>query len=288
MEQVKFGVIVVSWNVCRQLRACLESLRREKNAGADLRVVVVDNNSSDGSAEMIKANFSEVNLIGLSVNVGFARACNLAALQLPFVDYYVFLNPDTQITTGFFSDLERAFLQRPQAGVIGGHIINPDGTTQLSVRRLPNLWVGLLEAVKLLGRFPWLASNYLQLKFDYNQSQPVEQVMGACFAVRNEVWRQLGGFDEKFFLWFEEVDFCHRARQAGYEVWYDHNISLLHEGSKSFSQLSASRRHYLYSRSLVYYLQKHFNFWYAGLVWLLSRPVFLVTYFYDHVFKKNQ
>ncbi|OHA55447.1 MAG: hypothetical protein A2388_01470 [Candidatus Veblenbacteria bacterium RIFOXYB1_FULL_43_13] len=102
-------------------------------------------------------------------------------------------------------------------------------------------------------------------------------------AVRNSVWQELGGFDNKFFLWFEEVDFCKRVNLVAYEVWYDHHISLVHIKASSFSQISATARHRYFMKSLVRYLYKHVGLVSAGLVWLLSRPWFIVSYFYDHI-----
>ena len=286
MALLKFSVIIVSWQVKAELRECLASLMRERNGEPDFDVTVVDNASADGSAEMVGQKFPQVKLIALEQNIGFARACNLAA-QESLADYLVFLNPDTQITAGFFSDLERSFIHQPKAAVVGGHIINPDGTTQPSVRNFPGLWVGVLEATKLLGRWSALAPQYLLPKFNYNETQIVSQVMGACLAVRASVWQELGGFDPKFFLWFEEVDLCKRVTGAGYEVWYDHHISLVHARASSFSQISATDRHRYFMKSLVYYERKHVGMISAGLVWLLSRPWFIVSYFYDSAVAKK-
>lgn len=281
MASSKFAVVIVSWNVKTQLEKCLNSLESERNGEPIFSVTVVDNASSDGSAEMVRQNWPQVKLISLSDNIGFARGCNLGAKEIN-ADYILFLNPDTQITAGFFSDLERAFIHQPQAAVIGGRIINPDGTTQPSVRNFPGLWVGILEATKLLGRFPSLAPNYLLPNFNYNEAQEVAQVMGACFAVRAKVWQELAGFDEHFFLWFEEVDFCKRVQNAGWQVWYDHHLSLVHSQAQSFSQLSTYRRHYNFTKSLVYYFYKHSGIVSAGLIWLLSKPWLALSYIYGH------
>lgn len=286
MSKVKFSVIIISWRVISELDKCLASLEHEVSSQADFNVVVVDNASNDGTVEMVQKKFPWVTLIPSAENLGFAKACNLAVSKSP-AEYYVFLNPDTEITVGFFSDLERSFLHHEQAGIVGGHIFNPDGTTQNSVRGFPGLWVGLLEGLKLLGRFPYLASGYLKKGFDYSYSQPVDQVMGACFAVRSKIWLELGGFDEKFFVWFEEVDFCHRAQLAGYEIWYDHNISLIHNKASSFSQLPTTKRHEFFTRSLVYYLKKNVGPVAGIIVWLASRPVFIVTYIYDVIVKQD-
>ena len=286
MTESRFLVIIVSWNVKGDLARCLASLEREREAGADFGATVIDNGSHDGSAQLVRQQFPQVRLIALDKNIGFAAAGNLGAREAEG-DYLLFLNPDVEIAAGFFSDLERAFIHHPKAGIIGGHIFNPDGTTQASVRGFPDLWVGLLEATKMLGRFSWLASRYLLPKFDYAVSQEVEQVMGACFAVRRQAWKQLNGFDEKFFVWFEEVDFCQRARQQGYEVWYETHLNLVHLGGQSFSQLSYTQRHRYFMRSLVHYLHKHAGGISAALVWLISRPALAIAYIYDYAVGKR-
>lgn len=286
MGDIKFSVIIVSWNVRSELQKCLAALEEQRQSSPCFEVVVVDNASSDGSPEMVARAYPSCKLIGLKKNIGFAAACNLGARETS-ADYVVFLNPDAVVVPGFFSDLERVFFHRRDVGIIGGRLVNEDGSTQSSVRELPGIWVGFLEALKLLGRFPWLAPRYLKNKFNYSLSQPVAQVMGACFAVRTSLWRQLKGFDENFFLWFEEVDFCKRASVAGYTVWYEAGLIVLHSGARSFNQLTYTERHRYFMRSLTYYLYKHSGWLGAALVWLVSRPVFVVTYLYDYAVAKH-
>ncbi|MDZ4229924.1 MAG: hypothetical protein U1C53_02180, partial [Candidatus Veblenbacteria bacterium] len=240
----------------------------------------------DGSASMVRERFPWARLEALVENIGFSRACNLGAREA-IGEYLLFLNPDAEVVAGFFSDLERSFIHRPRAAIIGGHILNQDGSTQPSVRGFPGLWVGLLEATKLLSRFPGLAPRYLLPRFNYQETQAVDQVMGAGLAIRRGVWEALAGFDERFFVWFEEVDLCQRARTAGYQVWYDAHLNLVHAAARSFAQLPFTKRHYLYMTSLVRYLSKHRGVLAAALVWLVSRPAFAVTYLYDYVVSKH-
>ncbi|MBI5466274.1 MAG: glycosyltransferase family 2 protein [Candidatus Kerfeldbacteria bacterium] len=280
-EGSKFSVIIVSWNVRAYLKSCLESINQER-LNVSLEVVVIDNSSSDGSAKLVRAEFPWVKLWALPQNVGFARACNLGAKESVGV-YVVFLNPDTEVAGGFFSDLERAFVQHPGLGAVGARLMNDDGSTQASVRAWPTLWPLALDTLKLLNRWPWLARHYLQSNFDYSVSQPVEQVMGACLAVPRKVWQEVGGFDQGFFVWFEEVDWCKRASQAGYKVWYEANLTLSHSRARSFSQLTYLERHNLYTRSLLHYARKHLGLptW-AGLR-VLSSAGKLVSFIAGYV-----
>lgn len=286
MATPTFSVVVVSWNVRAHLEHCLQALVTEQQAGASLQITVVDNASHDGSAELVSSAFSGMKLQALPTNLGFAKACNLGT-QGAQGKYLVLLNPDTEVAPGFFSDLERFFIHNPMAAVVGGHLVDESGTTQASVRRFPSLWSLTLDALKLAERFPSLVSAYLRSNFDYNQNGQVDQVMGACFAVRTQVWSELQGFDEKFFVWFEEVDLCKRAKALGLEVWYAANLTLKHQGGRSFNQLSYTERHSLFSRSLVWYATKHHG-WLAGrFIWCLARPAFLVTYLYDYITSRH-
>lgn len=277
-----FRVVIVSWNVQSYLRKCLTSLSSERAGSVPFEVVVVDNNSADGSADSVKQSFPWVKLISLNTNVGFAKACNLGA-ENSSSDYILFLNPDTEVATGFFSDLERSFIQHPDAAVVGGHIYNDNGSTQLSVRAFPTCWIGFLEAFKLLNRFPKLAKEYLLPSFDYSVSQAVDQVMGACFAVRSKIWLELDGFDDNFFVWFEEVDFCKRCKLAGYNIWYESRLSMLHSLGRSFSQLSYTKKHKYYMQSMFRYLKKHSCIICATSVWLVGRIYFICSYTVDYV-----
>src|SRR3989338_11561119 len=137
MAEGKFSVTIVSWNVKTELARCLQALAQEQQTGVDFQVIVVDNASHDGSAQLVRQQFPQVRLIALDKNIGFAVACNLGAREAEG-DYLLFLNPDVEIAAGFFSDLERAFIHHPKAGIIGGDIFYPDGATQASERGFPD------------------------------------------------------------------------------------------------------------------------------------------------------
>lgn len=273
------SVIIVSWNVRELLRVCLKALERERRV-SQIEVIVVDNASLDNTATLVRQEFPWVKFIAQPTNLGFAKACNQAA-KLATGRYFVFLNPDTEVSAGFFNDLEREFARHARVGILGGHLLRPDGSTQPSVRGLPTPWPMVLETLKLLQRFPWLAPSYLRLSFNYETSQFVEQVMGACFAVRRETWEQLNGFDERFFVWFEEVDFCKRALTQGYEIWYSAHLILIHQQGQSFNQLTYAKRHRLFTQSLLWYARKHFGLLLWSLLWPLSGLWLLPAYALD-------
>ena len=285
MSEVKFSVVVVSWQVRAYLRRCLVSLAGELDKAA-FEVIVVDNASTDGSADLVRREFPWVKLKALLQNQGFAQACNLG-VQDSTGRYLLFLNPDTEVAAGFFSDLERTFIQHPEVAVVGGHLVNENGSTQASVRAFPSLWPLALDTLKFLNRYPKLAPHYLQAGFDYTVSQVVAQVMGACLAVRRELWEKLAGFDASFFIWFEEVDFCKRASEAGYKVWYESNLTLTHSRARSFSQLTYLERHSLYTQSLLHYVSKHLSYPSFIMLYILSRPWFVIAFITDYVYSRR-
>ncbi len=254
MADKRFGLVIVNWNVRDYLDNCLKSLAKWQVAPA-CHIVVVDNGSVDGSVQMIKQKYPSQELIEAGENLGFAKANNLGAKALD-TEYLILINPDTEIIDDFTSKIESFFALNPKAAVVGGKLINNDNSIQASVRTFPKLWPAILDSLKLLKRFPKLGGKYLQTSFDYSAKQPVDQVMGAFMIIKSSVWQELGGFDEKYKLWFEEVDFCKRVKDAGYEIWYSPEFKLRHTGARSFVQLLHTAKHKLYSASLLRYFSK--------------------------------
>ncbi len=279
MPAPRFSVIIVSWNVSTKLSACLDSLACA-GAATWAEVLVVDNASKDGSADMVRTRYPWVKLTALTYNAGFAAACNLAA-KAATAPHLVLLNPDTEVGDKFFDTLATAWQAHPQAAVIGGKLLNEDGTIQPSVRGFPTLWSSLLDSVKLLGRFPQLAPRYLKTTFDYSKVQAVEQVMGACFSVSRQTWDAFHGLDQGYWIWFEEADFCKRAHDRGLEVWYDPEILVRHTLGASFRQLGYLEKHQRFTKSLLRYLRLHASPLTFCLVWLTSRPWFVVAWLLD-------
>lgn len=254
---MQFSVVIVSWNVRDLLHRALVSVLREAKEIA-LEVFVVDNSSRDGSAEMVKEDFPSVRLIANRKNIGFAAGCN-QAIRESRGDLVLLLNPDTELAPGALTALARFAAEHPSAGVIGGRITNPDGSLQPSVRRFPTLLSQALILLKLHRLFAQLAplQKYFAHDFDYERAQEVDQVMGAFFCVPQRAFDTVGLFDERFFVWFEEVDFCKRARDAGFSVFYTPSARAIHVGGGSFVQLSPLRRQWLFGKSLARYMRKH-------------------------------
>ncbi len=248
------GIVVVTYNSAREIGACLDAALA---SGAE--IVVVDNASADGTvAEAARRN---VRVIANSSNRGFAAAANqgFAAVRCGYV---LLLNPDTVLE----SSLEplRDACDRPGAGGAGGCLVDETGRQQVGfmVRALPTPGMLILEALLLNRIWPNnpVNSRYRCLHLDYCKLQAVEQPAGAFLMIRRAVWEQLGGFDEHFWpLWFEDVDFCCRAVEHGYLLYYVPDAVAKHTGAHSIASLGVEMRRVYWYRGFLRYSAKHFR-----------------------------
>lgn len=272
-----FTIIIVNWNVRNLIEKCLRSIARF-SSHFRYEVIVIDNASADGSVEMIREKFPQVALIANRKNLGFAAAVN-QGIRPARGEYIVLLNPDVEIQKSTLDNILWEFKNNSKAGIVGGKIQNEDGTIQPSVRAFPDIWSQILITLKIQHLFESRAVNrYLMDGFDYKRRREVEQVMGAFFVIHRKVIEQIGPMDEKFFLWFEEVDFCKRAKEAGWKIIYTPEAQVRHLGGKSFSQLSSVRRQTIFNKSLHYYMLKHKGFL-AWSIFAVLHPVSLLIAF---------
>lgn len=224
------AVIVVNWNTRELLAQCLESIR-ETSGDVDVETVVVDNASSDGSAEMVGSRFPAVRVIKNPDNLGFARGNNqaIAATTAPYV---LMLNSDARLTPGALQCLLERATSTPRAGLVGARIDNPDGSFQVSHMRFPNLAREAL-IVSGLGRLLYGASYPSFPPQPNGSARVVEWVSGACMLARRSALAQVGGFDEGYFLYGEEMDLCYALRAAGWQVWFEPGARITHRASAS-------------------------------------------------------
>jgi N-acetylglucosaminyl-diphospho-decaprenol L-rhamnosyltransferase len=248
-------VIIVNWNVRELLRACLRSVLSQLGEAGE--VVVVDNASGDGSADMLRAEFPQVRLMANAQNVGFGAANNQALVEsdAPFV---LFLNPDTEVRPEAIGRLLAFMQDRPRVACAGPRLLNPDGSTQSSRRAFPGVATAFVESTILqrwFGGLKALARFYRAAQAD-NQPQPVDWLVGACLLMRRSALDQVGFFDERFFMYSEEMDLCYRLRQAGWEVWYVPAAEVVHHEAASSSQ-DLFRRNVNFHESRYRFFRKH-------------------------------
>lgn len=272
------SIIIVSWNVADLLKKCLDSIYKYTQE-ISFEIFVIDNASSDNSVAMIQENFPKIKFIINQENKGFAAANNQGAIQAQG-RYILLLNPDTELKEDSLSKVARFMDKQPKCGIAGCHLENPDGAHQDSVRRFPSFWDQFLILLKIHYIFPRLAifRYYLYANFDYSREQKVEQVMGAFFMIRREMIEQIGLLDEKFFIWFEEVDFCLRAQKAGWLVYYTPATSIIHHFGQSFKQVMTVEKQKIWNKSLRNYFFKHRGLWqYLGIS-ILTRISLILVY----------
>jgi len=243
--------------------ACLRSLR--DTYGGPFETILVDNASSDGTILLVGRDFPEALIVRNTSNRGFAKAVNQGARRASG-SYLLLLNPDTVMAAGSLEKLVRSLENEPAAGVAGAQLLNADGSLQISAWTAPSLVSLLYEALLLRNLIP--QSPLGGLRFDDSRVHAVDCVSGACFLVRRDCFQVLGGLDEGFFLYHEDVDFCLRARRQGFEVRLVAGARVVHLlGATSFKDRRAFLLRFSESRDLL--IRKH----YKGLKSCLLRSI---------------
>ena len=253
-------IVIVNWNSGNQLRECLNSIASADCTGFRLgRVVVVDNDSLDGSAEGLENIGLPLVLSRNKENRGFAAACNEGAKGTQ-ADYLLFLNPDTRLFEYSLSVPIR-FMESPHAadiGICGIQLLNEEGNVATSCARFPTLSAFICRALGVDKLFPKWFRGRLMFEWDHRESKVVDQVMGAFFLVRCRLFENLRRFDERFFVYFEEVDFSYRAAQIGCKSYFLASARAYHKGGGSSDQVKAKRLFYSLT-SRILYGYKHFS-----------------------------
>lgn len=272
------AIIIVSWNVRKPLQDCLESIFRLPSNEKPHQVIVVDNASTDGTVDMLRKHFLEVMVVANQSNLGFAAANN-QGIRLSGAPAILLLNPDTIVHPESLARMLQAFAAHPKAGIVGPKLLNTDGTVQPSVRRLPS--AAALIAIALKIGHVWKnfgpLRRYMATDLDENVEQAVGQVMGAAFLIRRELIKAIGLLDEKFYVWFEEVDYCKRAADAGWETWYVPSATITHLGGESFKQQPNVQKQRRWQKSVQRYAQKNFTYWQRLLLWKFGWVGFYIT-----------
>ena len=278
-RQPSLDIIIVNWNTGILLRDCLQSLRQACSEDFRLdRVVVVDNNSSDGSAVGVKGLLDHpIFVLRNDANRGFAAACNQGAAGTQ-ADYLLFLNPDTRV---FPDSLQRPldFLEETESaryGVCGVRHVDEWGAFTTSCARFPSLRIFVGRMTGLNRLFPKWFPPHLMLESECSGSREVDQIIGAFFLVRRTLFETLGGFDPRFFVYFEEVDFSLRALQKGFRSYYLSAAAVYHKGAGSSQQAKAARLFYSL-RSRLLFGFKHYPFLEALTLAVLTLTVEMIA-----------
>lgn len=269
-NRVNLSICIVNWNTKEFLDKCLSSII-DKTYGITYEVIVVDNNSSDASIEMLKDKYSWCHVIINKENLGFAKANN-QALNISKGKYVIFLNPDTELITNAFPSMIKFLDDNSQYGAAGCKLLNTDGTIQFTcARAFPthfNQLCHFLMLNRLFSTSSFFSNEDLEY-WDHNDSREIDVISGACLMVRRAIAEKLGGFDEKTFMYSEDVDLCYRIKRLNRKIYYLAEAEIMHYSGASsdkrdnpdFVPIMLRRGHYFfiqkhrgYSRAILYRL----------------------------------
>jgi len=276
------SVIIVNWNTRDMLAECIDSIE-QTTPDLSLEIIVVDNNSSDGSQAMVREKYPHVRLIANQDNVGFAKANN-QAMRVAEGRYFLLWNSDAFVPPypmkkdapkgTAIQTLLRLAEAHPKAGMVGAQLRNADSSFQASYTPFPNFWQEFL-ILSGLGRqiyARWYPSRAAE---EEKGARVVDYVEGACMLVRRETFQEVGGLDEGYFMYAEEVDWCFAMQKKGWQVWYEPAAIVVHLGGASSSGRRTRREGDLY-RSRVRFFRKHYGDTQAELLkWLIYSLTFI-------------
>lgn len=270
----RIDVIVVCWNDKEKITTALDSVFALSEVRADpgfANVVVSDNGSSDGSRKFLRERYGDrVTILKNGANLGFAAACNRAFAKTTS-DYVFLLNPDAELRDRALIHIVEFLDAHPRCGIAGSRIYNHDGTIQQSCGEF-DTWIGAFLRSSAWGEWPALRrfANGSSLRtFFYDREQIVDLAIGAALAIRRTVFERIGVFDERFFLYHEEVDFAKRAAAADWETWFVPSSEAIHEGMGSAKgQYNVETRKQRSRRR--YWVKHHGWLWYGALVVALA------------------
>ena len=248
---MNLSIVIINWNSREHLAKCLDSLRGQR-LGSDCEIVVVDGGSYDGSEAMIWKRFPEVHYIQSPENIGYGRCCNLGARSVRG-KYLLILNPDTELKPGAVCAMMAALDSRPEFGLAGARLTDPDGTFQhSSTHPLP----GILNTVfdcSLIRKMAWHVSGRSRKRSPIS----VQAVSGACMMVRTSLFRGIGGFNPRFFMYGEDVDLCERVRAAGYRICHVPTAEVIHHGGVSSAQRSSGFSQVMIRQAVDVFMRMH-------------------------------
>jgi len=251
------SIIIVTYNSLADIVKCLESLEKFC-IGVNLEIIVFDNASTDDTPNLVASAFPKVRLLRYDENVGFARANNLAAAQ-GRGRYLLLLNPDTWVDDDLAAALVKFLDAHPKASALAPRVLTPEGKVQYSsVCALPTLALLFYEQIGLSQLFPRSRrfGRYRMTYWNHNEIREVEHATGACLAIRREVYDELAGFDENFFMYIEDLDLSYRLMNHGKKIFYLPSAHVFHAGGQSGNQMAIQNYLELY-RSFYRYFRKH-------------------------------
>lgn len=264
------SIIIVNWNTRDYLRGCLRSIAANPPA-CDYEVIVVDNASGDGSADMVRESFPDVRLIANETNERYAEGNNIG-MRESTGDYVLLLNPDTVVKPNSLGTLLAFGKAHPEAAAVGCKLVGPDGVVQKSVRSFPDPRSVLFEYARISKAFPEseVFGRYRMTYFRYDAVAEVDQPMGSCLLLSRKAIDEVGMFDQQFPIFFNEVDWCYRAKRQGWKIFFTPDAEVIHYGGAGTRQMKPEMIRESH-RSLRRFYRKYYknrmskpSYWFIG------------------------
>lgn len=262
------SVIIIAYNSCDFIPACLKSVR-DACEGIDAQVIVLDNGSKEPILPEIKEFFPEVCWIDSKENLGFGKGCNLAEKQAT-KPYLFFINPDTIVSKDSFRQLLDFAFEHPESGIVGSRILNEDGSLQLACRRsFPTTLSAISKTVGLAALFPKskLLASYNMTYADPDEVTEVDAVSGSFFCMRRDLFEQLNGFDEDFFMYGEDLDLCFRAKAKGFKNYYTPATNILHFKGQS-CKTRRWKSYVDFYKAMIIFVRKHKDLYFVPTIFV--------------------
>ena len=235
-EKPDVSIVVTSYNTRDMLKSCIESIRQSVDA-ITFEVICVDDNSDDGSADMVRENFPEVRLVQNRENLGYTKSNNIG-IQIARGRYVVLLNADTEIQPQAFDRMVVFMDRTPEAGACGPKLLNPDGSIQYCIRSFPSAFTVLCQSLGLHKLFPNnpITNRYYMKHLDHDRIIEAESIGTTCYVVRRQILEEVGLLDETFFMYCVDLDLNKRIGLAGYKIFYLPQAKVVHYGGQSVNQ----------------------------------------------------
>jgi N-acetylglucosaminyl-diphospho-decaprenol L-rhamnosyltransferase len=266
-----FDIVIVNWNSGTQLKECMQSIEKAKKDNCKInKVIVVDNASSDNSLNDITIINLQIEIIRNNENLGFGKACNIGAANLNN-DFVLFLNPDTIIYENTFINLF-SYIEENNSehiGIYGIQLQDENKIVQRTCARFPTMWSFIIRSIGLNKINNNLFKSYTMHEWDHLKSEFVDQVIGAFFMIKHDLYIQLNGFDQRYFVYYEELDFSKRASLIGYKTKYVVKAQAYHKGGGISDNVKAKRLFYNLQSRIIYSF-KHFGVFRGIIIMLVT------------------
>jgi len=252
-----FSLLIVTFNSREHIDSCLTAV---KNASIKTlsEIIIVDNNSGDGTVDLVKNKYHEVKVIVNEMNMGYSKAINVG-IKSAKSKYCLIINPDVKVLLGSVEIMMDYMINNTKVGLIGAKLVNEDGSLQYSVRRFLDLRTYLYRFTPLRGLLAGssIERYYLMQDWDHSSNRIVDWVLGGCMLVRRDALSQVGMMDEDFFIYFEDVDWCHRMWQSGWQVAYIADAVMVHKHIRASANKLFNKATMIHFRSLFVFIRKH-------------------------------